>query len=1026
MGMPDVLPIKITTVLLCALLLFAPMMATGLTACSNVSAEPPSVAHVDPAAYAYPGPSGVGILNPDAEVRGIWIASVLNINFPSKPGLSSAKLALELNAIVQTCIKNNFNTIYFQVRPAADALYNSSLFPTSRYLTAEQGDQLPDGFDPLQYLLTLAHANNIRVHAWVNPLRVTAGNVTAPETDVNALAPNHVARLFPGWAIPYADGKLYFDAGIPDVRAFIAAGVEEIVRNYDVDGVIFDDYFYPYPVNETANGKKTPVPFDDDATFAQYGGGFESREDWRRDNINQLIEDCYRTVKATDPECLFGVAPFGIWQNDDGENGGSATSGLSSYNDIYCDPLAWIKGGYLDYIAPQIYWRFATNTAPYDVLVRWWNAQLDGTGIDLLISHGVYQYATWDNPSGEISQQIEFARSELAYRGSIHYGYAAIADNTNGLADELRSTYAHEIIYSDVVSNGHDLAVTSPPDGSYVDAEFTYLIGSSDPTKSLRFEGGPVSRTKNGYFSLYVPLEEGENVFTFLYDGKRITHTVHRGKAPTGGSSSAAVRDLGSFTVLDVIPSESISSGAGSTVTVSCTAPAASTVTATLGEQTVTLTAQNHPTGKGAYLAETYVGKFTLPATPDGTLRTLGHITVTAKKGNETATAIGADVRAMGRNAVIPIEVKSSTAELKLSYTSWYYDDFTPQAGGMRDYAVSQANGYYLLRVGGFIRERDVHELSPSTKIDIAEIKSISVDRKDKHTVITVDTGGVPIPMNGYVENGIFYLSLYNVNADWKGSIVLADNPLFSSATWAKSTKANSIKLALTLCDIDNFYGFDLGYSLDGSAQAKLRNPAALTPGETPLSGKLIVLDAGHGGSDSGAVGAHKGLFPADEADLNLAIALAAARELRELGADVILTRVGDYALSLDARVALLDRLAPDLSISIHQNSMPYSADITRIRGLVGLYFADAGRLLTKSVSATVASSLGRLEREPAEQRLALCRNARFPSTLVEVGFITCVEEYEQMLGAATVSRTGEAIAQGVLEYYLAQAKWIK
>ncbi|MBQ3127070.1 MAG: family 10 glycosylhydrolase, partial [Clostridia bacterium] len=208
MEMPEFFSIKFTTLLLGALLLLTPLLATALTACAETAAaEPQSIAHVETAAYDAADPAGVGILNPDAEVRGVWIASVLNINFPSEPGLGAAALADELNKIVLTCLDTGINTIYFQVRPTADALYRSDLFPTSRYLTGEQGKALPGDFDPLDYLLTLAHANNIRVHAWVNPLRITAGTAIKPETDVKDLAPTHVARTFTDWAIPYADGK---------------------------------------------------------------------------------------------------------------------------------------------------------------------------------------------------------------------------------------------------------------------------------------------------------------------------------------------------------------------------------------------------------------------------------------------------------------------------------------------------------------------------------------------------------------------------------------------------------------------------------------------------------------------------------------------------------------------------------------------------------------------------------------------------------------------------------------------------
>ncbi len=1024
MEMPELLSPKLTSLLLSALILLAPAFSL-FTSCADASAasEPaaaavPAVDRVAPIAYTAPEPAGEGLLDPDAEVRGVWIATVGNINYPSKKGLSAPDLAAELDAIIANCVENGFNAIYFQVRPTADALYRSALFPTSVYLTGEQGAKVDGDFDPLAYLLAAAHARNIRVHAWVNPLRVTAGSASSPQTDVTALAESHPARKNPGWVIPYADGKLYFDAGLPEVRQYVIDGVAEIVRLYDVDGVIFDDYFYPYLTR--VNGKI--AAFEDDATFAAQSRGITNKADWRRDNINLLVEGCYRAIKATDAECEFGVAPFGIWQNDDGENGGSATSGMESYSEIYCDPLAWIEGGYIDYIAPQIYWRFTTKAAPYDVLLRWWNAQVDGTGVDLLIAHGVYNYDTWENPEGELSEQVEYARSELGYRGSIHYGYAAIAANSHGLADEIKALHESQIIYTDPTPTGAPLKVVSPSDGAWIDATATYLIGSSDPAKPLLFEGKPVSRTKSGYFSLYTKLEEGKNTFAFTYGGETVTYTVNSGTRPSSGTTTKTDTDLGEYRIVVESPTADLATAAGTAVTLRVLAPANSTVTAQLGDKTVTLKQTESPSGKGDYLAAAYTASYTLPAVAEGQILDLGKVSFTATRRTERAAASGARIRVMGKDAVIPVEVINDSAEMKLGYNTWYYDDFTPQVAGMRDYAVSQGNGYYRLRVAGYIKEENLRELSGTTKVDIAVINAISVSDEGTHTVITVNASE-QIPMNGYVEDGKFYLALYNMDADWKGTVTLADNPLFTAATYEKSTKVNSIKLVLTLRDARNFYGFEFDYDAAGRTLVRLRNPSTLAEGDKPLEGKHIVLDAGHGGSDPGALGAAAGM---DEADLNLAITLEAAAALRELGATVTLTRETDTTLAMDDRLAILDRLAPDLSISIHQNSMGYASDITRIRGLVALYYADAGKLLTECVSAAMSAELNRYERDPAEQRLAMCRNARFPSTLVEVGFITCVEEYEKMQSSAVIAATGRAVAEGVLEYYRAQAQWCK
>ncbi len=462
------------------------------------------------------------IIDPSSEVRGVYIATVYNIDYPSKTNLPAAALQAELDGIIDTVASAGLNTVYFQVRPVCDALYKSELFPVSEALTTS--GKLT--FDPLGYLVEAAHQRNIFVHAWVNPLRVTLGTETKPQTDPALLPAGSPAKEHPDWTVAYADGRLYFDPALPEVRQLIADGVREIVENYNVDGVLFDDYFYPYPVTDEDG---ITAGFDDAASYAKYGGG-RSLGDFRRDNVNQMIRLVYDTVKSVSEDVQFGVAPFGIWQNDNGRNGGSATRGMESYKSIYCDPIAWAEGGYIDYIAPQIYWRFSTSVAPFDELVRWWNRALDGTGVDLLISHAAYSYEDWLSPSGEMKKQIEYARDKITYRGSIFYGYAEIRENLHAITDELTDVYADSVIYSDPSPTGMGVQITSPVSGSTVHNAQVRLFGISSPDTPLTVNGEAVERSRGGYFVITAILKRGENVFVFEQDGQAYTYTIHRGE----------------------------------------------------------------------------------------------------------------------------------------------------------------------------------------------------------------------------------------------------------------------------------------------------------------------------------------------------------------------------------------------------------------------------------------------------------------------------------------------------------------
>ena len=447
-----------------------------------------------------------GLKNVQPEMRGIWITTVNNINFPSGQNLSAEELAAELDAIVDFSVANGFNTVLFQVRPAADALYRSEIFPASRFVSGTPGENADGDFDCLGYLLAAAHAKGIAVHAWVNPLRVTSGNATYPQTDLSALPASSPAVQHPEWIVPYADGKLYFDAGIPAVRELVADGVREICEHYDVDGIVFDDYFYPYPVENAV--------FDDAATFAEYGENFSNLADFRRDSINRLVELCYRTVKDVNEEITFGVSPFGIWRNSDGENGGSATRGLSAYDEIYCDALAWAKGGYVDYLAPQLYWTFETAAAPFDTLAEWWSRALDGTGVTLYINHGVYRYADGGMQSGEITQQIRHGRTLYSCRGGLYYGYAALRDNAQDILSEFSAQFAPEILCFDYIGNGQTLTVDSYADGDTTASSVALICGCSDTGAPISVNGITPLRMRDGSYSITLSLAVGANRIT--------------------------------------------------------------------------------------------------------------------------------------------------------------------------------------------------------------------------------------------------------------------------------------------------------------------------------------------------------------------------------------------------------------------------------------------------------------------------------------------------------------------------------
>jgi len=335
------------------------------------------------------------------EMRAVYVASAYNLDFPSRSGLSKSALQQELDAMVNEAVSAGMNTIFFQVRPASDALYRSDIFPVSRYLAESEGGAM--ALDALGYLIEKAHAKGIQVHAWINPFRVRS----ASESDA-VLSKNNPAKVNPVLTFT-VEGAVYYNPALKGVQELIVDGVREILVRYDVDGILFDDYFYPENMqNEDA---KEYVAY-------QKAGGTLSLGDFRRENINVLIESVYRTVKKEKPRCLFGVAPRGVWRNAEDDPSGSDTRGGAAYDAIFCDALAWVKGGYIDYLSPQIYWNFDHKAAPFAVLADWWNKALRGSGVKLCVSLACYSL-----PKEEIARQREYLLKLSAYGGFALYRY---------------------------------------------------------------------------------------------------------------------------------------------------------------------------------------------------------------------------------------------------------------------------------------------------------------------------------------------------------------------------------------------------------------------------------------------------------------------------------------------------------------------------------------------------------------------------------------------------------------------------
>ncbi len=365
-----------------------------------------------------------------AEFRGVWIASVDNIDWPTKGNYNSDSQKAEFIRIVDMHRRNGLNALVVQIRPATDAFYPSQYEPWSEWLTGRQGKPPTPYYDPLEFMIAETHKRGMEFHAWMNPYRAEFN------MGVSSISPTHITRLYPDWFLAYGDKK-YFDPGNKEVQQYVNNIVKDVVKRYAVDAIHFDDYFYPYRIA----GKEFP----DDVKYQQYGNGM-NKEDWRRSNVDSIILLLSKTIKKENRKCQFGISPFGVWRNADKDsiNGSKTKAGQTNYDDLYADILLWLKKDWIDYVAPQLYWEFGHKAAPYEILLDWWGKH--SYGKNCYIGLGIYRGGSNDawKDITQLPRMIEALRNTPNIQGMIFFSSKSFDKNPNGWSDSLRLNYFKE------------------------------------------------------------------------------------------------------------------------------------------------------------------------------------------------------------------------------------------------------------------------------------------------------------------------------------------------------------------------------------------------------------------------------------------------------------------------------------------------------------------------------------------------------------------------------------------------------
>jgi uncharacterized lipoprotein YddW (UPF0748 family) len=364
------------------------------------------------------------------EFRGVWVATVDNIDWPSKGNFNSDSQRAEFIKLLDMHQRNGMNAMIVQIRPCTDAFYPSQYEPWSEWLTGVQGQPPSPYYDPLEFMIAETHKRNMVFHAWMNPYRAVFN------LDQSSVSATHITRLHPEWFLTYGNTK-YFDPGNKDGQQYVTDLVKDVVSRYAVDAIHFDDYFYPYKIE----GKEFP----DEGSYQRYGNGL-SKEDWRRSNTDSIIAKLSRVIKKENPQCQFGISPFGVWRNADRDpvNGSNTNGAQSDYDNLYADILLWLKNSWIDYVAPQLYWEIGHKKAPYELLLNWWGKHTYGK--QCYIGLGIYKAntnAAWRDKK-QLPRQIEMLRNTPGIQGMIFFSSINFKSNPNGWSDDLRENYFKE------------------------------------------------------------------------------------------------------------------------------------------------------------------------------------------------------------------------------------------------------------------------------------------------------------------------------------------------------------------------------------------------------------------------------------------------------------------------------------------------------------------------------------------------------------------------------------------------------
>lgn len=906
----------------------------------------------------------------EERMKGVWVATVLNLDYPRIPSAKAEVLKKEALLMIETVRELGLNSIFLQVRPSGDALYRSKIVPWSGFLTGARGASPEGDFDPLAFWVEECHKRGIQLHAWMNPYRLTTGEAA-------------VLSFPKEWVLDHTDGRKYLNPGVPAVREHLLSVVREILSAYAVDGIHFDDYFYP--------GSEV----EDSAAFSKYNPRGLSLSQWRVENVDLLVKEVHAVCAAK--KVKFGISPFGIWANRKSHHLGSRTAGFESLISQYADTRKWVKNGWVDYIAPQLYWHCGYDIADYEELVRWWADVVRGTRVDLYV--GMAAYKALDGVEGspwqgtaELLKQLNVNQLLPEVDGELFFRYRSIADRPE-LFRMLQNYYRR----GSAAYVSDRLLVGRPHEDVSTYGDHFFIGGNSDPSHPLHINGEEIkNRSASGLFGKYYPLAKGDNVFRLVNGAQSATRTVTR----LHGSSYAAspISEITSG-----FPSSGKAYAPGESFTLYCVAPSGCEVVAVLGGVRYKL--QQRDSAEMGYPA---VYEKTISLSPSGAPRVvwLGHAKYECYRNGALISVYtaGSPIEIIMKNAALYAVVKDEFADTYLD-NSREIGAFHLIPAGSREYVTGEDGDLYRLQSGLWVKIQAVDLVWQSLPYN--RVRTVLSERTESEEIIKVTAAYSPVVYADLRGDELWVK--YNHLDIRESDIANIRGAIIESARMSDGHVVLKLRSG-------SYSGYYTRIRAEGEVELVIRKKKSLSSADLPLKGIVIMIDPGHGGHDTGGISLYGTAY--SEKDLVLHLSYRLMHKLEEKGATVLLTRADDHFVSLYDRLRLSRHFLPDLFLSMHTDSLGETSDLSKVRGASAFFRHGNAEGLARAIAKTIYDRSELNSRGASEYNFYVCRGTWTPSLLLENGFACSPFDLEFITDFVRSETLLNDYVQDILDYF--------